>query len=239
MARNLTSAPVVGGQWLPTSFEEFVAWVPEGGQAEWVGGKGISPLSTSPRHSRLLEFLADLLHGYLRLLDLGELFTSNILRRATPAGPGRMPNIIVVREERRNRVGRLWVEGPSDLIVELVSDESIDRDREAKFREYEAVGVPECVIVDARERVQGFDVFRLGHGGQSSPSRPTTTGATTRRSCRASGSTRAGFGRNRRPTRIRSSSTSRPRRIGGISERCSASRSRRPAGEKARRVYVP
>ncbi|MBI4770785.1 MAG: Uma2 family endonuclease, partial [Chloroflexi bacterium] len=58
--------------------------------------------------------------------------------------------------------------GPADLIIEVVSDDSVARDRVDKFEEYEAAGVPEYWILDNRPglRRPRAEVYQLDETGQ-------------------------------------------------------------------------
>ena len=101
MAQRATLPPVVVGEWVPMTFEEFLDWSPSEGTAEWVDGKGIVYVGNIPRHGRLLEFLAHLIRSYLEAHDLGELFTSNILLRLPTRPSGREPDLMVILSEHR------------------------------------------------------------------------------------------------------------------------------------------
>jgi Uma2 family endonuclease len=55
------------------------------------------------------------------------------------------------------------LEGPPDLAIEVVSPESVARDRQQKFAEYQAAGVREYWIVDPM--AQTIELFALQGGG--------------------------------------------------------------------------
>lgn len=54
--------------------------------------------------------------------------------------------------------------GGADLVIELVSDDSVGRDRVAKLAEYEAAGVAEYWLFDPRPGKQRADFFLLADG---------------------------------------------------------------------------
>ncbi len=166
MAQPVTSPPIVAGRWVPLTWEQFLVWAPDEGQAEWVAGRGIAYVSNSTRHGALVEFLSDLIGAYLRLFGLGQLFTSSILMRLPTRPSGRMPDLVVVRTAHADRIGRQWLEGPADLVVELVSEDSVERDQHDKVGEYEAAGVPEYLVVDAREGRPGVAFYRRDAAGR-------------------------------------------------------------------------
>jgi Uma2 family endonuclease len=157
------------------TFEEFLTWVPDGVQAEWVDGEVIV-LTVSDRHARLSRLFVNLLSPFLAMFNLGEVFHAPFLMRAVPGGPGREPDILVLLASHQDRVHRLGVAGPADFVVEFLSQETARTDRVRKFREYAAAGVSEYVIVDARHGRTGFDFFRLNDQGRYEPVAPDLAG---------------------------------------------------------------
>ncbi len=61
---------------------------------------------------------------------------------------GREPDLLFVASEHLERLKEAYLEGPADLVVEIVSPESVGRDRGEKFCEYEQAGVPEYWLID-------------------------------------------------------------------------------------------
>ena len=49
-----------------------------------------------------------------------------------------------------------YFEGAADLVIEIISPESITRDTQDKFEEYEAAGVKEYWIIDPDRRTANF-----------------------------------------------------------------------------------
>ncbi len=76
--------------------------------------------------------------------------------------PGREPDILHLREENFGRLRENYLDGPADLAVEIVSPESVRRDRIAKFTEYEAGGVGEYWIINPADRTAEFYVRDFG-----------------------------------------------------------------------------
>jgi len=73
------------------------------------------------------------------------------------------PDLLVMATARRNLISQRGIEGPPDLIVEILSPRTERADREIKFRLYASAGVKEYWIIDARAR--RVDVFSLGPTG--------------------------------------------------------------------------
>jgi Uma2 family endonuclease len=61
---------------------------------------------------------------------------------------GREPDVIYLSPAHRNRFLSTYIAGPADLVVEVVSPESVERDRVTKFAEYREGGVPEYWLLD-------------------------------------------------------------------------------------------
>jgi hypothetical protein len=85
--------------------------------------------------------------------------------RAATLGNGREPDVVVVLPAKAHLVRETFVDGPPDLVVEVVSDDSVERDYETKRAEYAAAGIPEYWIVDPRsdlvDALFDLDVERL------------------------------------------------------------------------------
>ena len=58
------------------------------------------------------------------------------------------------------------IEGPADLVVEVVSDDSVKRDYETKYAEYEAAGVREYWILDPRPGNNLAQFYQLDEQGR-------------------------------------------------------------------------
>lgn len=74
-----------------------------------------------------------------------------------------IPDLLVVRNERRNFITQRGVETPPDLVVEILSPSSLRNDREVKRKFYGSVGVPEYWIADPAEHT--IEVLALGPEG--------------------------------------------------------------------------
>lgn len=161
MVQSAILPPPVRGVWYPMTWEEFLAWAPDEGQAEWVDGEGIAYVSNSAGHIRMVFFLARLLELYVRVFDLGEVFVDNLLIRLPARPAGRMPDIVVVSRDETLRNDDRWFEGHALFAAEFLSEDSVHRDTVEKRSEFEGAGIPEYPIIDARPGQRGFLYLRL------------------------------------------------------------------------------
>jgi Uma2 family endonuclease len=76
---------------------------------------------------------------------------------------GREPDIIFVSREHLNRLRDTYLDGPADLVVEIISRDSRARDRGEKFYEYEQGGVREYWLLDYLRQQAEF--YQLGPDG--------------------------------------------------------------------------
>jgi Uma2 family endonuclease len=133
-------------------------------------------VSNNERHVGILVFLTELLGRYVRVLDLGRVFVDSMILRLPTRPSGRMPDLFVVGREDLDRVQHQWVDGPALLAIELVSEESVDRDTRVKRAEYERAGIAEYLTIDARLGYDGVSLYRLDAEGRYQPIIPDPLG---------------------------------------------------------------
>lgn len=153
-------------QRLPMTYDEFLAWADEDVHAEWANGEAVIFMPPSTQHQLVSSFFSALLLFFARAFNLGEVLTAPIEMRARPDGPAREPDILFVAAAHRERLTAQRLLGPADLAVEIVSSESVRRDRDEKFYEYEQAGIPEYLIIDPRAGKERVDFYRLTAEGK-------------------------------------------------------------------------
>ncbi len=145
------------------TYEEFLAWADEDTWAEWVDGEVMLLMSASDEHQDLADFFTALLRLFTEAHQLGIVRSAPFQMKTGPSLPGREPDIIFVAREHLDRIKHVYLDGPADLVVEIVSPESRSRDRGAKFYEYEQGGVCEYWLLDPLRRQAEF--YGLGTDG--------------------------------------------------------------------------
>jgi len=146
------------------SYEQFLQWLDEDTWAEWVDGEVelVSPISWE--HQEVGGFLIALLRLYLASHPVGRLLYEPFQMKTGADLPGRSPDILFVSNEHLHRLKPTHLDGPADLVVEIVSAESAERDRVQKFAEYERGGVREYWLIDPDKRQAEF--YQLGEDGR-------------------------------------------------------------------------
>ena len=148
---------------LRMSYEEFLG-LGAGVHGDWIDGRvRLQERAETERHSKVLRFTSSLMQEYAETKQGGDVLLLFQMRPG-PHLPSREVDLLYVGPESRARIREAFVDGPADLVVEVVSDESRRRDREQKVREYEAGGVRECWLIDTV--LEQADLYRLDKGGR-------------------------------------------------------------------------
>lgn len=145
---------------LRLSWDEFMAWADEHTHAEWVDGtvQWRSPVSIDD--SDLNVFLTALLGFWTEHHQAGDIHVEPFMMRLASRPSGREPVLIFVASENRHRFRQNYLDGPADLVIEIISPESRERDAVAKRREYERGSVREYWLLDpvtGRARFYGLN----------------------------------------------------------------------------------
>lgn len=166
MAQPSAASAPTREQRLAMTYDEYLTWARDDVQAEWVDGEVTVFTPPTKIHQRTMFFLASLLSWHTDALGLGEVIVAPFEMRLWPGRSSRQPDILFVAREHGDRSGPNRVDGPADLVVELVSDESVTRDQVEKFNEYAAAGVPKYWLFDPRPGQRRSAFFRLGDDGR-------------------------------------------------------------------------
>jgi Uma2 family endonuclease len=146
------------------TYEEFLEWCDEDTLAEWVDGDIVMTSPASYPHQALVGFLATILGTYVEQRELGLIIIPPFQMKTGPHLSGREPDLIFLASAHLSRLTKTYLDGPADLVIEVVSPESRLRDRGEKLAEYEIGGVREYWIIDPEE--QRADFFVLAEDGR-------------------------------------------------------------------------
>jgi Uma2 family endonuclease len=146
--------------------DEFVAWCNEDVRAEWVNGEVIELSPASTRHNRLFAFLFPALREFAAMRGLGEVLGYEMRVRFPSLQQHRVPDLLFISKERLHLLHPNHFEGAPDLVVEIVSPDSVERDWHEKYQAYQQAGVREYWVIDPLQQrlvVYGVDAEGTYH----------------------------------------------------------------------------
>ncbi len=166
MSRDTTEAPGTGIVYEPPcptlprmTFEEFLVLDDERTMSEWVDGQVRFMSPTARKHQELLTFFIQVLGLYVTMRDVGVVIPAPFVMKIEEGRRARAPDVLFVSRERMHLIQRTYLDGPADLAIEIISPESIERDRREKFGEYERAGVKEYWLIDPDgERAEFYEL---------------------------------------------------------------------------------
>jgi Uma2 family endonuclease len=157
------------------TYEEFLAWCDEDTWAEWVDGEVVMVSPASERHEDLRRFLEAVLGIFVEQHGLGRVLGASFqMRLVEPVRSGRQPDVLFIASARLSFLKETYLDGPADLVVEIISPESRLRDRGEKLAEYEMGGVREYWLLDPERREADF--YRLDERGRYRLTEPNREG---------------------------------------------------------------
>ena len=172
-----TRGTVISDQYPPMTYEEYLnaPEIPE--HTEWVNGRVIPMMSVSKKHAELTTYLIQLIGVYAKANEIGGVYADPFNMKLGGSLAGRAPDVLFVRTDRLALVREQFLDGPADLVVEVISPGTERIDRRVKFAEYQAGGVPEYWILDPHREVAEFYV--RDEGGIYQPGIVTAEGEFT------------------------------------------------------------
>ncbi len=142
------------------TFDAFLAWLDEDTHAELENGEIIMASPASRTHQDISVWLTMTLGYYIRKQKLGWITNAPFQVRLGQSNQSREPDLVFLKTEHLDRLKDTYLDGAADLIIEIISPESINRDRGRKFVEYEQEGMPEYWIIDPLRKQVEF--YQLG-----------------------------------------------------------------------------
>lgn len=139
--------------------EEFYRLADEDSDWEYLDGRIVMHSPASYGHEDLFRFLLTLFSGYLDERGGGVVLGSRFPMRLDPQWSPE-PDLLVVRDAHRHRITAKRLEGPADLVVEILSESDerlVLRDKLPRYRE---AGIEEIWLVDPRRQVLSVEARR-------------------------------------------------------------------------------
>lgn len=124
---------------------------------EWIEGVVIQMSPAGWQHNKIITYLCLFIEAYFELRPLGRINIQPFVMRL-PAFPNRRrePDLLVILNDNPYQLHETYMDGPADICIEVISEESIARDHGDKFMEYEKGGVGEYWIIDPIHRDTRF-----------------------------------------------------------------------------------
>jgi Uma2 family endonuclease len=129
------------------SEEDFYRLADEDSDWEYLDGRIVMHSPASLRHEELFRFLFLVLGHYLSVRGGARLLGSRYPMRLDPKWSPE-PDLLVVLDGNRHRLTAQRLEGPADLVVEIVSPHDSHLIYREKLPRYLEAGIPEIWIVD-------------------------------------------------------------------------------------------
>ena len=108
-----------------------------------------SPASTE--HEQIFSYLNRVLGFYVEEKEIGALLGSRLVMRLDPKWNPE-PDLMLILSENRYRIKDTRVEGPADLVIEILSKATREIELEKKVPKYLECGVKEIWIIDPENK---------------------------------------------------------------------------------------
>ena len=144
------------------TWAEYARLPSEGGRRnEVIDGALVVTPAPALRHQRVATDLVTHLNAFVKAHDLGEVFAGPV-DVLFGEGDYLQPDIVFVGRARAHLLSDRGVEGPPDLVVEIASPSTAERDRGIKLDRYRLFGVAEYWVVDPDAGT--VEVWKLAEG---------------------------------------------------------------------------
>jgi Uma2 family endonuclease len=151
------------------TFDDFCFLVKDGQKGDLINGVIYMASPETTDANDLFFWFGTIMRLFARTRKLGTVLGNRVaLRLDNRNGPE--PDILFVHKSRLYRVKRRHIDGAADLVVEIVTPDSVERDYVLKRNLYEAMGILEYWIVD--EMLEKITLLRLAANGKYREVRP-------------------------------------------------------------------
>lgn len=140
----------IGNGW---TYAEFARIPSEGGaRHEVIAGELVMTPAPGVPHQAAVTDLTVSLSLFIRSNEIGQVLVGPV-DILFAEGDYLEPDVVVVLDWNEHLLSDRGIEGPPDLVVEVVSPSTASRDRGSKLERYRHYGVPEYWVVDPVARV--------------------------------------------------------------------------------------
>ena len=143
------------GRW---SYAEFTRLPRDGSRYEVIAGTLCMTPAPRTAHQEVVTRLTVVLANFVQQHDLGEVLVGPV-DVVFGEGDYLEPDLVFIRRERSGIISERGIEGAPDLVIEVTSPATAERDRGIKRERYAWFGVPEYWVVDPDLRQ--VEVYRM------------------------------------------------------------------------------
>ncbi|MHA1265818.1 MAG: Uma2 family endonuclease [Candidatus Helarchaeota archaeon] len=129
------------------SEEEFFQFATEDISCELINGILMIHSPASIEHERIFKFLLILLDQFLKETNGGEVLGSRIVMKLAPDLIPE-PDLIIVFPENRPKIKATFIDGPADMIFEILSPSTKETDLSIKIPRYLENHIREIWVID-------------------------------------------------------------------------------------------
>ncbi|MBN2152632.1 MAG: Uma2 family endonuclease [Candidatus Lokiarchaeota archaeon] len=130
--------------------EEFLAFSNEDVDCELLDGVLVIHSPANDEHEDMFSYLMTIFRTFLDATRQGKVRGSRYVMRLSDRWSPE-PDLLVVTPERFKAIGPSHLDGPADLVIEILSDATRDIDLTKKLPKYLAEGVREVWIIDPKD----------------------------------------------------------------------------------------
>jgi Uma2 family endonuclease len=137
---------------LKLTYEDYLCFPDDGRRHEIIDGEPYMTPAPQTRHQIVSRNLERILANYAEENDWGEVLDAPIdvvLSETTVV----QPDILFILRDRERVIKKNCIEGPPDLMIEILSPGNERLDRLIKMKQYSLLGVPEYWILDYEARI--------------------------------------------------------------------------------------
>jgi len=158
------------------TYADYLRFPEDGLRHEIIDGEHYVTASPATRHQRISRNLLYLIQNYLERHPIGELFAAPFDALLSDFDIV-VPDLIYLSNERSRFLTSKNLQGPPDLVIEILSPSTKSRDRKLKRDLYERVGVREYWVVDPEG--DQVEIYRGSDNRFETPFAVRRTGAIT------------------------------------------------------------
>ncbi len=134
----------------PLTYDDLLQMPDDGNRYELIDGELYVSPPSSPRHQRLAYRLVRLLGDQVDPNAIGEIYFAPLIVKLSDRRVVQ-PDLLFINRERLSIVTADGIEGPPDLVVEILSPSTRVTDEVLKGKLYADAGVPEYWLADPSE----------------------------------------------------------------------------------------